>query len=122
MPEAEKIRETMRTYVERWNAGDRDGWVALFTDDAHHEDPVGGPVNRGPEAIATFWDTMKGLAPSRLDIVAGPVVCGSEAAMPVLITVDLGDNQLKIDAVDVMAFDDDARISSLRAFVEFPGQ
>jgi steroid Delta-isomerase len=121
MPDAAKIRETLSTYVERWNASDKDGWLSLFVEDATQEDPVGGPVNTGHEAIGRFWDLMKGMGDSRLEIAAGPIVCGAEAAMPIRITADVGGTSLALDAVDVMSFAEDGRIASMRAFVELPG-
>ncbi len=54
-------------------AGDKEAWLALYTDDAVVQDPVGispmdptGDGHRGKEAIAQFWDTIIG--PANLDI------------------------------------------------------
>src|SRR6516225_11594410 len=51
------------------HAGDRDGWLALFADDALVQDPIGpspfdpeGKGHRGIDAIAAFYDTV--IAPS----------------------------------------------------------
>lgn len=43
MSEAKKVLEQA---IERWNAADRDGWAALYTDDVVQEAP-GVRVSRG---------------------------------------------------------------------------
>ena len=54
-------------------AKDKEGWLALMTDDVHIEDPIGvGPTNptgdglRGKEAVGEFFD--KNIAPGTLHI------------------------------------------------------
>ena len=54
-------------------AGDKEAWLALYSDDAVVCDPVGkspmdpgGEGHRGKAAIEKFWDTVIG--PSNLDI------------------------------------------------------
>ena len=52
------IVRTIERYQSTFSADDRDGWLALFTDDAVLEDPVGSSAHEGREAIAAFWDTV----------------------------------------------------------------
>jgi hypothetical protein len=40
--EAKKVLELA---IERWNATDRDGWAALYTDDVVHEAPGGARIS-----------------------------------------------------------------------------
>lgn len=54
-------------------AGDKDGWLALMTDDILIEDPIGPSVTnpdgtgvRGKEAVAAFFDTNIG--PNQLTV------------------------------------------------------
>lgn len=55
-------------------AGDKEAWLALYTDDAVVSDPVGvspmdpsGEGHKGKAAIEAFWDAIIG--PSNLEIV-----------------------------------------------------
>jgi steroid delta-isomerase len=113
----ERIRETISSYLALFSAGDREGWLALFAPDATLEDPVGSPVLRGREEIATFWDNTFLLADSiTLVLVQGPGVCGNEAAFAMEARGRTGDSEIVIPTIDVMAFDDEARIRSQRAF------
>ena len=117
MPDESVIRETIESYWKAFTAGDGDAWVALFTDDATVEDPVGSGVHRGREAIRAFFDTSHSLADSielrSVDITA---VVGNEAAFAMEIRPVIGGAEMVLEAIDVMTFADDGRITSQRAF------
>lgn len=117
MPTPEQVRSTIDAYVERFSAGDRDGWVALFTDDAHQEDPVGSPPNVGHDAIGAFYDAMLALGGPQLSLAREPVVVGDEALMFLVARTGEGAGRLRVPfIVDHLVLDDDGRIRSLRAF------
>jgi steroid Delta-isomerase len=117
MATPEQIRETIAQYIKNFTANDRSGWLALFTDDATVEDPVGSEVKRGKDGIGEFWDFVHSLSPSIELRANGPAcVAAPEAAFPIMIVNDLGGTKMAIDATDVMTFADDGRISSMRAF------
>jgi steroid delta-isomerase len=111
------IRETIENYWKAFTAGDRDAWVALFTDDATVEDPVGTPVHRGKDAIGGFFESAHSLADSielrSVDITA---IVGNEAAFAMEIRPTIGGTMFVLEAIDVMTFADDGRITSQRAF------
>ena len=49
----------------------------------------------------------------------GPVcVCGGEAAFQFRIDIDLGGTKIKMTSTDVMTFDADGKITSMRAFAD----
>jgi len=114
MPNPDEIRKTMHAYLERLSAGDTDGVLELYGDDPTVEDPVGGAVQQGREAVRTFYAA----AGANLTVeLTGPIrVAGNECAMPMLAEVDLGDRKMYIDVIDVMELDDAGRITSMRAF------
>ncbi len=117
MADESVIRETIEKYWKAFTAGDREAWVALFTDDATVEDPVGSPVHSGKDAIGAFFDSAHSLADSielrSLDITA---VCGHQAAFAMHIRPEIGGATYVMEAIDVMTFADDGRITSQRAF------
>jgi len=45
-------------------------------------------------------------------------VCGGEVAFLMEIRPMLGDQQMVMTAIDVMTFDDDARVTTLRAYFD----
>jgi steroid delta-isomerase len=120
MSDPTPILDTINRYAQTFTSGDRDAWLDCFTADATMEDPVGTPLKRGRDEIGAFYDQSKGSADGvELRLGADPVVCGSQAAFVLDIVVSLGDSKLGLNAIDVMTFDDNGRIASQRAFVDF---
>lgn len=122
-PSPEAIRATIEQYCARFSAGDRDGWLALWAEDATMEDPVGSPVKHGRDAIAEFYDGSVGGADSvALVPVGDPIVLGHQAAFAFEIRPVLAGTTYVVSAIDVMTFDTadgrTARITSQRAFVD----
>jgi len=114
---ADQITVTIDRYVEVFSAGDRAGYLALFTDDATVEDPVGGEVARGTDGLGAFWDGVRAMASDIALTRTGPArIAAGEAAFPLRAVTDLGEMKLAVEIIDVMAFADDGRITSLRAF------
>ena len=117
MPTEAAMRATLDQYVSRFSAGDTDGWVSLFTDDAHQEDPVGAPVNVGHDAIRAFFESMAALGGPQLSPVREPVVVGNEALLFIQAVSGEGAGRVRVPFIcDVITFAEDARIASLRAF------
>jgi steroid Delta-isomerase len=111
------ILSTIDRYIEVFSTGDKAGYVGLFAPDATVEDPVGSDVCRGPVEIAGFWDGVRGLTPDvTLELMAPPRVAAGEAAFNLRAIVDIGGSKLAVDIIDAMSFDDEGRITSLRAY------
>ena len=120
MAEPDQIRSTVEQYLARFTANDRDGWLALWADDATMEDPVGSELRRGKDEIGAFFDQGQTQADSVELRPDGPViVLGHEAAFTFQVRPTLGGTAFLLPAVDVMTFDDDGLITSQRAFVDF---
>ena len=114
---ADQINATIDAYVAAFSAGDRAGYIALYTEDATLEDPVGSDVIRGREAIGTFWDGVREMAEKiTLERTGSARVAGGEAAWPMRAITHLGDMKLVVDIIDVMSFDDEGLITTMRAF------
>jgi steroid Delta-isomerase len=117
MAEPAQIRATIDRYIEAFNAGDRAGWLACFAEDAVSEDPVGSDPITGHEAIGAFWDgvhtSFEGV---KVTPVLGPIVCGNEVVLGMHAGGSMGGNEVVLDIVDVFHLNDDAKITSLRAF------
>ena len=115
MPSSQHIRETMERYVKLMSDGDAEGIAALYRDDATLEDPIGAPLVHGKAAILDWYRKSAGKV--KLEIT-GPVrACGSEAATPLQARAAAGPGKTtRIDIIDVMRFDEEGRIASMRAF------
>ena len=116
----DQIHATIQRYVEVFSAGDRDGYLALFADDATVEDPVGAEVVSGRDGLAGFWDGVRAMSPEiELQLTGAPRLAAGEAAFPMRAVTTLGAAKLAVEIIDVMTFADDGRITSLRAFWDF---
>ena len=120
MPEAAAIRATIDTYLAAFTAGHREAWLDLFAEGATMEDPVGSPIKHGREEIGAFYDQGHASADSVELRPVGPViVIGDQSSFLFEVRPVLGGAELVMPAIDVMTFDEDARITSQRAFVDF---
>lgn len=116
----DQIHATIQRYVEVFSAGDRDGYLSLFADDATVEDPVGAEVVSGRDGIGGFWDGVRSMSPEiALELTGEPRLAAGEAAFPMRAITSLGDAKMAVEIIDVMTFADDGRITSLRAFWDF---
>jgi steroid delta-isomerase len=59
MPSAEHIAETVNRYISLIAKGSADDLVDLYADDATVEDPVGGEVHIGRQAIHGFYSAVE---------------------------------------------------------------
>jgi steroid Delta-isomerase len=112
------IEQTIERYQATFSADDREGWLALFTDDAVLEDPVGSPPHEGREAIAAFWDAVHARTErGSVRMTQGPAVCGLEAAWAFELDVTLRSGRRSlVEIIDHGTFTEDGRIRSIRAF------
>jgi steroid Delta-isomerase len=114
---AEKIAQVVRSYVELAGHGSAAGHrsadevAALFADDAFFESPVGGDIHRGIKAIRTAYHSIWDNREQTVDLVSLHVA-GGEAAFHVQVVL----TGQRVDVIDVMTFDEDAKISSLRTY------
>lgn len=118
-PDPDAVRQVVATYMERFTANDREGWLDLFADDAWIEDPVGTPRRTGREAIGAFWDETHHVPDSvALEPLGILTVVGNEAIFTMRALPVLGDTTYAIDIIDLMTFDQNARITTMRAFFD----
>ncbi|MFF2084230.1 nuclear transport factor 2 family protein [Nocardia sp. NPDC058176] len=114
MASADDIRETVRRYVEAVGNGTAADIVALYREDATVEDPVGSEPHVGHAAIRKFYDVIEPL--ERSSELFTVRVAGDSAAFSFRIVTRFGDNSFTLDPIDVMTFDENGLITSMRAF------
>jgi steroid Delta-isomerase len=114
MPSKEAITQTVNRYLELLAKGTADDVQALYAADATIEDPVGSDLRRGHDAIREFYAAFQD-APKETEL-AELRVGDSEAAFLWHLTLNAGDNRTRISPISQMTFDEDAKITSMRAF------
>jgi ketosteroid isomerase-like protein len=115
-PGAPDVRALVERYVARFNAGARDAWVALFSNEATQHDPVGEPPRRGRAEVAAWWE--RAVAPyDEIQIEARRIsVNGNEAALSWTIIERHEGKQRSFEGVDIITFDARGLIVEVRAY------
>lgn len=102
---------TVSTYLDLVSKGRAAEIAELYTDDATVEDPVGGEVHIGRQAIHGFYQGLAGTDGSA-EIVTLRAL-GHEVAFFWKLTIS---GAVRIDIISVMTFDDAAKITSMKAY------
>ena len=108
------ITDTVHRYLALIAKGSVDDLVELYADDATVEDPVGGEVHIGRQAIRGFYSAIENV--ERECELGSLRVAGNEAAFQFRLTVTAGDNTIRIEPIDVMVFNDDGKVSAMKAY------
>jgi steroid Delta-isomerase len=114
MPSQEAITETVKSYLALVAKAATDEIVALYAADATIEDPIGSDLRRGQDAIREFYAGFQEI--KKETELPELRVGGSEAAFFWHLTLDAGDTRTRISPISLMSFDEDAKITSMRAF------
>ena len=115
--------EAHKQSIAHTMAGNKEGWVALFADDAVVHDPVGvsphdpeGRGFRGPEGIAGFWDLMIGPG----DLILTPhkrIACGdSHCAVYMTSANYISGFKTSIEMIATYEVNDEGRIQTLKVY------
>lgn len=110
------MKAALQAYVDRTNAGDVAGLVALFAPDAVIEDPVGSPIKQAADFPAWFGDAVAFGA--RITPVA-PIRGSHGNAAALVFDVEFtppGSERLRIRSLDVCTFHTNGQIASLHAY------
>jgi steroid delta-isomerase len=114
MSSVEQITQTVTRYLDFVSQGRPDDIAALYAEDATVEDPVGGEVHIGRQAIRGFYGTIENVK-AKTDVSTLRAL-GNEAAFHWTLTIDFGGSGMSIDIISVMTFADDGKIASMKAY------
>jgi steroid delta-isomerase len=111
----EKIISAVNTYLASFEKKDLEAIIDLYAEDCWVEDPVGTEKKMGHDALRKFYQLgidmgAKGTLESEIR------VAGNEAAFAFRLEIDTGNGIMSIRPIDVMTFNDDGKITSMRAF------
>ena len=110
-----KIISAVNTYLASFEKKDLEAIINLYAEDCWVEDPIGSEKKIGHDALREFYQIgidmgAKGTLESEIR------VAGNEAAFAFRIELDTGNGIMTIRPIDVMTFNDDGKITSMRAF------
>lgn len=115
MVSAEHVESMVHRYLELVASGSAADIAELYAEDATVEDPVGGgEVHIGRSAIRGFYANIENAV--RATELLQLRVAGHEAAFMFSITVGSGGHRVRIEPIDVMVFDGEGKIASMKAY------
>ena len=111
---SERVREVAQSYIHLVANGTSEEIVALYAEDATVEDPVGSDPLHGHDAIRAFYAALD---PLRIEtsLFAMRTVPGT-AVFHFEIVTHTDDFTVTVAPIEVMTFDDEGRITSMKAY------
>ena len=113
LPARERMREAVERYLAAVAAGTAEEIAALYTPEGTLEDPAGSQPVRGRAAIADFYRPISGL--ERRTRLREFRAAGDTAAFGFEVDVVLPGRVITTSPIDVMTFDAEGLIVSMRA-------
>jgi steroid delta-isomerase len=111
----QKITDAVNTYITAFENEDLDAIMGIYADDCSVEDPVGSPVKQGRAAVQEFYEGAIKMK-VKLQLEGQIRIAGNEAAFAFSGEVDTGDGIMTFNPIDVMVFNDEGKVTSMRAF------
>ncbi|MFD1812377.1 nuclear transport factor 2 family protein [Rhodococcus gannanensis] len=112
-PSRESVQATIESYVKFVASGTVDDVLSLYAAGATVEDPVGTDPRITEAAIREFYGIIEPLEQTaELGVVK---IAADHAAFNFTLTTHMGEQKIDISVIDVMTFDDDAKITSMKA-------
>ncbi|MDR2298325.1 MAG: nuclear transport factor 2 family protein [Comamonas sp.] len=114
MNTTEHMTDVVQRYVAALNAGDLEGILALYADNATVEDPVGSEPQRGIEAIRVFYAKSLKL-PLQVALQGEVRAVANEAAFAFTVSVEYQGRKTVIAPIDHFRFNEAGKVVSMRA-------
>ena len=114
MASVEKIHNVVAQYIELLSAREPEKIVDLFAENATIEDPVGTEPKTGRQTLVDFYTVLASMEEIAVELLWSKVAADT-AVFSFELRSGAGGHRFELRPVDIMIFDDDAKIVSLRA-------
>jgi len=113
VPSVAEMRSTVDKYLSLVGSGTAEEITALYADGATLEDPVGAEPLVGLDAVLAFYKVIEPI--QRSTELLFFKAAGDTAVFQFRIVTTFGDTSIEIEPADIMRFDADGKITSMRA-------
>ena len=113
MPSVAEMQATVEQYLSLVATGTAEEITALYADGATLEDPVGAEPLVGLDAVLAFYKVIEPI--ERSTELMFFKAAGDTAVFQFRIVTTFGDTAIQIEPVDIMVFDGDGKVASMRA-------
>ena len=114
---SEQINATVRSYIELLNNGTAEQIADLYATDATVEDPIGADLRTTREQLIEFYSVITGMD-ERTATLKGSKVAGDTAVFEFTLVTGTAGMKFEITPIDIMVFNSDGKVSSMRAVWE----
>ena len=111
---ADKIDAAVDAYVELLNNGTAEQIADLYAPDATVEDPIGADIRNTREQLVEFYSVITGMD-ERTATLKWKKVAGDTAVFEFTLVTKTSGLAFEITPVDIMVFNADGKVSSMRA-------
>lgn len=112
-----QIEQWLEEYRDAIRSMDTETWVGKYAEDATVEDPVGGPVHKGHEQLANFFNGVKKISKQIVMEPQFSVIAPPEAVVKFVATNTTQKGfDISFDGVGYYKFGEDGKLIQMRAF------
>ncbi|MCZ4578281.1 nuclear transport factor 2 family protein [Gordonia amicalis] len=111
---ADQIDAAVDAYIELLNSGTAEQIADLYAPDATVEDPIGADIRNTREQLVEFYSVITGMD-ERTATLKWKKVAGDTAVFEFTLVTKTSGLAFEITPVDIMVFNADGKVSSMRA-------
>ena len=112
-----RIDATVQPYIDLLTDGTAEQIADLFAADATVEDPIGADIRDTREQLVEFYGIITGMD-EHVATLNWKKIAGDTAVFEFTLVTGTADMRFEITPIDIMVFDADGKISSMRAVWE----
>lgn len=112
-----KIDAAVGAYIDLLTSGTAEQIADLFAADATVEDPIGADIRNTREQLVEFYSIITGMD-EHVATLNWKKIAGDTAVFEFTLVTGTSDMRFEITPIDIMVFDADGKISSMRAVWE----
>ncbi|ROZ84368.1 nuclear transport factor 2 family protein [Gordonia sp. OPL2] len=114
---SEKINAVVDAYVDLLNSGTAEQIADLYAANATVEDPIGADLRTTREQLVEFYSVITGMD-ERTATLKWKKIAGDTAVFEFTLVTGTSGMKFEITPIDIMVFDADGKVSSMRAVWE----
>lgn len=114
---SEKINAVVDAYVDLLNSGTAEQIADLYAANATVEDPIGADLRTTRDQLVEFYSVITGMD-ERTATLKWKKIAGDTAVFEFTLVTGTSGMTFEITPIDIMVFDADGKVSSMRAVWE----
>lgn len=112
-----KIEAAVAAYIDLLTSGTAEQIADLYAPDATVEDPIGADISNTRDKLVEFYSIITGMD-EHVATLNWKKIAGDTAVFEFTLVTGTADMRFEITPIDIMVFDADGKISSMRAVWE----